>query len=538
MKVLPNSSKFFWLCICCLALFGRAAAQFSKNIALEGHLAYPDCLSALWGYTDPQGNEYALVGTCSGTSIVNITDPGHPHEVYFVPGPNTIWREMKTWGHYAYIVTEGGTGLTIVNLQNLPGTNLSHTVYQNTGSGMITNAHTIWIDENGKCYLYGASGFPGGDGCVVLDLAPDPENPVYLGKSAVNYFHDGFVRGDTLWASAIYAGVLEVYDVSVPHAFQFLGSRNTPGNFTHNAWLSDDGKTVFTTDEVPDGVITSYDVTDLHNIRELDRVQMDPAGNETPHNVHYMNGWLPTAYYREGAVIVDAHRPENMVVTGYYDTHYPDTGSNSFEGVWEVYPFFPSGRMIAGDRANGLYILNPKYVRAGYLEGVVTDTATGIAISGASVFFSGLLPGDTLLTSVDGSYKTGAPDSGLYVVTFAKAGYESKTFYVTLDHGLVTERDAALRPVGYTPPPPAEDFSNLSVWPVPAVSQLQINGIPGTVETIQLVDVNGKTVYRQDFNGFPYVTVDVSPFASGDYYLVFRGGSKKPKTRKIIILKP
>ncbi len=48
--------------------------------------------------------------------------------------------------------------------------------------------------------------------------------------------------------------------------------------------------------------------------------------------------------------------------------------------------------MIAGDRGNGLFILNPGYVRAGYLEGTVTDTATGVPISGASVFFSGLLP--------------------------------------------------------------------------------------------------------------------------------------------------
>jgi len=513
------------------------SAQFSKNITLEGHLPYNTCLSALWGYTDPQGNEYAIVGTCTGTSIVDITNPGTPVEKYFLPGPPSIWREMKTWDHYAYVVTENGLGsLTIIDLSNLPDTNLSYTVYQNTGAGLLYNTHTIWIDENGICYLFGATGFNSnaGEGCVVLDLKPDPMNPTFLGAKGGLYYHDGYVRGDTLWASAIYTGVFEVYDMSDPMAPQYLGGRNTPGNFTHNAWLSDDGKTIFTTDEVPDACVTSYDVTDLFNIKELDRVQMDPAGSEVPHNVHYLNGWLPTAYYREGAVIIDAHRPENMVVTGYYDTSFPDTGS-AFDGVWEVYPYFPSGRMIAGDRQNGLYVLNPTYVRAGYLEGIVTDTVTGVSISGASVFFSGLIPGDTLLTSVDGSYKTGAPDSGLYVVTVSKTGYQSKTFYVTLDHAEVTLKDVQLRPNDFMVIPPSDDFSDLVVWPVPASTIMNVKGIPlGTTE-LKLSDSNGKILHSIKLNNNLYVSFDVSTYASGGYFITLMKGKKEQKTLRIII---
>lgn len=512
-------------------------AQLSKNITLAGHLPYNECLSALWGYTDPQGREYALVGTCSGTSIVDISDPAHPQEKFFVPGPTSIWREIKTWGHYAYIVTEGGNGLTILDLSNLPGTNLTYTVLQNVGPGTLSNVHTIWIDEKGHCFLYGATGFlnAGGDGYVALDLAANPTDPTFLGAKTHMYYHDGFVRGDTMWAAAIYNGHMEVWNVADPAQPEFLGNHSTPGNYTHNTWLSDDGKTLFTTDEVPDAFITSYDVSYIHDIRELDRVQLDPLGNETPHNVHYLNGWLPVSYYREGAVIVDAHRPDNMVITGYYDTHWPDTGSNSFEGVWEVYPFFPSGRMIAGDRGNGLFILEPRYVRACYLEGTVTDTATGIPIPGASVFFSGLQPGENLQSAVDGTYKTGAADSGLYLVTFAKAGYESKTFYVTLDHGTVTPLDAALRPVGYSPPPPAEDFSHLKMGPVPASSLLEIWGIPFAVTELKLADVNGKVLYGKKTGGVSYVQVDVSGYSAGTYFLFFYGASKKPKVKRIVI---
>lgn len=538
-KAQSREWRVIFLSAACLFACLLSNAQFHKNITLAGHLPYNECLSALWGYTDAQGREYAIVGTCSGTSIVDITNPAIPQQKYFVPGPNSIWREMKTWSHYAYIVTEGGNGLTIVDLSNLPDTNLTYTIYNNTGpQGLspLTNVHTIWIDENGRCFLYGATGFGNGAGAgyVLLDLVPDPMNPTFLAAKASPYFHDGFVRGDTLWASAIYDGHLEVYKVSDPTDPQFIGNRNTPGNFTHNAWLSDDGKTVFTTDEVPDGVITSYDVTDLQNIKELDRVQQDPAGNETPHNVHYLNGWLPTAYYREGAVIIDAHRPENMVVTGYYDTFFPDTGS-TFGGVWEVYPYFPSGRMIAGDRQNGLFILNPTYVRAGYLEGIVTDTSTGQPLSGVSVNFSGLIVGDTLLTAIDGNYKTGAPDAGLYLLEFEKDGYEAKKFYVTLNNAEITIQNAALRPLGYVPPPPADDFSDLVVWPVPASSLMYVRGIPLDITELQMADLNGKIIFSRSLQSNPFVTLDVNTFSSGGYFLIFRKGNKRVKAVRFVI---
>lgn len=515
---------------------GRAYSQFSKNITLAGHLPYEQCLSALWGYTDPQGNEYAIVGTCTGVSVVNVSNPSQPEELYFVPGPNSIWREMKTYKHYAYCVTEAGTGLTIIDLANLPDTNLSHTVFTSTPVGSINNVHTIWIDENGKCFLYGATGFPQGGGCIVLDLEPDPANPVYLGRLGGPYFHDGFVRDDVLYASAIYDGALLIYNLDYTDsiAFEFTGARNTPGNFTHNAWPTDDSKYIFTTDEVADGFVTAYDMTDVFNIIELDRVQMDPAGSETPHNVRYLNGWLPTAYYREGVVIIDAHQPQNMIVTGYYDTFVPDTGS-TFGGVWEVYPYFPSGRMIAGDRSNGLFILNPSYVRAAYLEGTVTDTSTGQPLSGVEVYFSGLMPGDTLLTAVDGTYKTGSADSGLFVITFVKQGYESKSFYVTLDNAEITIRDAALRPIGYVPPPPAGDFSDLTIWPVPANTQIEILGIPFKVNILQIADVNGKVLQEIKLDNQAYISVPLENYAAGVYYLFFRGATKKPYVRKIVV---
>lgn len=38
-----------------------------------GHLPYSDELSDIWGWADNNGNEYALVGTSFGLSVVDVT---------------------------------------------------------------------------------------------------------------------------------------------------------------------------------------------------------------------------------------------------------------------------------------------------------------------------------------------------------------------------------------------------------------------------------------------------------------------------------
>jgi len=92
------------------------------NMDMLGQLTYSDQLSDVWGYVDEEDNEYALVGTYSGLSIVDVTDPENPNEVFFGSGPNSIWRDIKTWGDYAYVSNESSGGVYIVDLTPLPGT--------------------------------------------------------------------------------------------------------------------------------------------------------------------------------------------------------------------------------------------------------------------------------------------------------------------------------------------------------------------------------------------------------------------------------
>ncbi|MCH7733441.1 MAG: hypothetical protein IIB44_13200 [Candidatus Marinimicrobia bacterium] len=82
------------------------------NTELMGHLAYAQDLKDIWGYVASDGTEYALVGTYTGTSIVDVsTDPGNPTKGAFISGQGSIWRDIKTYDHYMYVGTEASQGI-------------------------------------------------------------------------------------------------------------------------------------------------------------------------------------------------------------------------------------------------------------------------------------------------------------------------------------------------------------------------------------------------------------------------------------------
>jgi len=410
--------------IVALLLFNTLS--FTQNLSLLSYHYYGYPLANIGGYVDSQGNEYALVGTYNGLSIVDVTAPATPIIKFSVAGSPSDWREVKTWQHYAYVTTEGGNnGLQIVNLDYLPD---SVQVKLWTGDAAINNQletiHALHID-NGYAYLYGSNLF--GGAAVICDLNADPWNPHYLGHTAGTYIHDGYVRNDTLWGCHIYDGYFSVYNCANKANPVLLATQNTPDNFTHNSWLSADSHTLFTTDEVNDSKLTAYDVSDLSNIQELDRFQTTPGSGSIVHNTHIIskNGgeFAVTSWYKDGVVIIDVTRPANMIEIARYDTYTQGTGGG-FNGDWGVYPYLPSGNIVASDIDNGLYVLGPNYVRACYLEGIVTDSATGAPLNNVSIQI--LTTSVSTASNLTGDYKTGTATAGTYDVQFSKAGYTTK----------------------------------------------------------------------------------------------------------------
>lgn len=410
-----------------IVIFLQIQISFAQlNMSLLGQYDYPGTrgdVSDIWGYVDEMGNEYAIVGNETGVSIVNVTNPTNLVEVFYTPGANTIWRDMKTWNDKVYITNEGGNGLMIIDLAPLPGST-SLTVTNYTGSTYpFTTAHNLYIDENGYCYIFGADNGVGG--AIILNLNLPTTNPGFeAGRYNQYYLHDGVVRGDTLWGSAINDGFLVVVNVvnkSVPVS---MATKNTPSNFTHNAWFSDDNQRIYTTDEKSNAFLGAYDISDINNITELGRIQSSPGMNVIPHNTHFINNYIVTSYYRDGVTVHDVCDPTNMVLVGHYDTS-PAFSGDGFNGCWGVYPWLPSGNIIAADIENGLFVLDIDYIRAQKLEGVVTDTITSNPINGVQV--SIVSTSATANTNVIGGYKIGIAATGTYDITFSKAGYVSKT---------------------------------------------------------------------------------------------------------------
>ena len=176
--------------IVALLCLNTADAQF--NINLIGHLPYNAPLRDIWGHVDSTGKEYAIVGELAGTSIVDISDPTNPVEIFLSGGAGSDWRDLKVWNNHAYIVNETYNGMKIIDMSNLPNTITTADVYQFTGSTYGFNkAHNLYIDENGFAYIMGADNGVGG--AIILDLNQDPKVPVELGRYNDFYIHDGMV---------------------------------------------------------------------------------------------------------------------------------------------------------------------------------------------------------------------------------------------------------------------------------------------------------------------------------------------------------
>ena len=450
--------------IVCLFFAGSSASQL--NIDSLSHIDYQALhnanLNDVWGYVDEMGNEYAIVGTTEGTSVVNVTNPSAPFEVFWKPGSSSIWRDPCVHGDYAYVTTEADDGMLIIDLSPLPGsTALPTAQYTGSSGSPWQSAHTCYVDENGFAYIFGSN--RGNGGVIILDTQSSPMAPVEVGVFDNWYVHDGFVRNDTMFLAHILNGFVSLVDVSNKANPVLLGSVVTPDAFSHNIWPSTTGSYVYTTDEEAGAYITSYDISDPQNITELDRIQNSPGEGVPPHNVHVKGDYIITSYYSDGIVIHDVSHPNNIVKVGEYDTYLGQ--SSDFIGCWGVYPFLPSGTILASDMTNGLFVLGPTYEKASYLEGIVTDNSSGLPIVNASVQ---ILTNEQIdNTGNSGNYATGILGIGAFQVTYSKVGYYPQTITVVLTQGTIVYQDVQLIPI-----PPF----NLTINVTESVTGLPIEG--------------------------------------------------------------
>lgn len=419
MRCLSTFTAFVFLVLHCNPI------KSQPSLEKIGQLKYSNQeMSSIWGYTAPDGHEYVLAGTTTGMSIVDIKNPEKPTEIHFIPGSNGFWREIKTWKNFAYVSHDNNNfneGILIIDLKDLPE---KITTYDFKGAdSVLRRAHTLYIDEAGYLYLFGGTYSV----CRIYNLNTDPTNPTFVGATTVDYIHDGYVRGDTLWASNIYKGYITAWDLKDRTAPSVLTQFTTPSTFTHNAWLSDNSKYLFTTDETNGAPVAAYDVSDITDVKIVDRFKIKPSEQSIPHNVHVLNDYLIMSHYTQGVVIADASIPEKIVKIAAFDTS-PEYSGGGFNGCWGVYPYFPSGLIAATDIEEGLYILKPTYQRAARIFGTVYDDSSKSPLQYVSIALNDESP--AILSTFEGGFKLGTYKEGNFELTFSKSGYitQKKSF--------------------------------------------------------------------------------------------------------------
>jgi choice-of-anchor B domain-containing protein len=433
-----------------LALCASFALHAQFNTTLRSNLSYDTGVNDIWGYVAPDGTEYAIVGLETGVSFVSLADPDNPVEVDRIRGDFSRWRDMKTFGEYAYVVADEQTadeGLTVVDLSKLPNS-VSFTNNQYVVPGFdrpFVRAHNIYIDTaSARAFVSGGDRNVNDGGILIFDLAAKPALPPLIGVGPKTYSHDVYVQDSLMYCSEIYDGELAIYNINDLDNITEVGTTLTPFTFTHNAWTNETGRIVFTTDERANAPVAAYDISNPIDIELLDEFRPLATINQgvIPHNVHVLDDYLIISYYTDGVVIVDASVPGNLIEIGHYDTWSGPSGG--FNGCWGAYPFLPSGLVLASDRQTGLYVIDPLYQRAARLAGTIVDRELRTPLNNVRVDIQAT-QANTEITDPLGRYKTGLAAGGTYEVTFTAKNYLPLTVTIDLTNGETTTLDTSMQ---------------------------------------------------------------------------------------------
>ena len=355
--------------ISCIAIsqssFNMSLLHHWKDSTITGSTLYDNSFNEIWGYAN-NGREYAIIGSSRGTHFFDVTIPTNPVQVDFVmgrdTGKNIVHRDYHDYQNYLYMVTDEGNGsLQIADLSYLPDS--VHIVYDSDAK--IKLSHNIFIDSaKGKLYSCGGGN---AEKFNVFSLA-NPISPQRIIRGHVDiswwastvgtggYVHDVFVKNDTAYCNA--GDGLYVVDFSgtTPILLASLNSYPDIG-YNHSGWLSEDGKTYALADETWGKKMKILDVSNLNNIQFLDTIGSNVDINSIVHNPIIEGNYVYVSYYYDGVYIYNIENSANPYLTGYFRTS-TEPNFHSYKGCWGIYPFLPSGILLASDMQEGLFVLD------------------------------------------------------------------------------------------------------------------------------------------------------------------------------------
>ena len=375
-NVIENPPSGFFPCENGMAgIYPCNGYDFLGQISLT-ELSAEESANDIWGWTDPStSKEYALVGLDNGTAFVDITDTEELIYLGKLPSATGIspWRDIKVYQDHAFIVSEaGGHGMQVFdltklrNVVNSPETFEADTRY--TGFG---NAHNIVINEvSGYAYAVGTDTFNGGAHFINIQ---DPKNPIAEGGYGANgYSHDAQVvtyngpdadyTGQEIFigANENQVAIVDITDKDNPMQISTIQYTNL--GYTHQGWFSEDQRYFILGDELDeisfgfDSRTLVFDLSDLDNpVLHYTYLGKTAA---IDHNGYVKGDAFYLANYTAGIRILDISGidGQSIIEEGFFDT-YPANNTAAFEGVWSVYPYFESEKIIVNDINSGLFVI-------------------------------------------------------------------------------------------------------------------------------------------------------------------------------------
>ncbi len=383
---------------------GFAGPYTCENVDLEGLVPLAQLGGAAgndsWGWTSADGQDIAMMGTGRNVAFVDVTDPTTPTVIGLLPTPDgdtteadgAIWRDMKVVNDHAFIVSERGGGVQVVDLNALAANPLGPTgivepvtTYKGLPSGVyhLDGFHNIVAnDETDTIYLVGVDSHNQG-GMIFLDVA-DPAKPTIAGRFSHGLtIHDAqctIYRGPDADYNGNYAGpdmdgdadngsqaelcftfdedeinIVDVSDKKNPTVvntidYTALNGAGTPGAdnavtgfYAHQGWLTQHHDFLIFNDELDElntrvGALTGGTTTYWVELADLDAKDDDGRFNGAPVQ-HHKHDTLATDHnlYVKGDLIFEANYTAGLRVL-----RYPEEGLRNGEltevGFFDVDP--------------------------------------------------------------------------------------------------------------------------------------------------------------------------------------------------------
>jgi hypothetical protein len=346
-------------------------------------------------YSDLYGEgNVAVLGTYSGRGvyIFDITNPDSPVMAnWYNPSPQQQFLEAVVVNHIGYFGSGiGNEGVHVVDLTN-PYSPVLLSKITSTNGGGYNVIHEILVDGN---FLYETDSRT--PTIKVINIS-NPAAPTFVRNivtSDLLFIHAVHIAGGRLFTSGwgdwsnfdVATGKTEIWDISnVAVQAPLIGTVNT-GNRAHSSWTSTDGNYLYSCRELLDGDLRVYNITNPANPTLVKSIHAADLGLNAicPHNPVVMGNLLFVSWYQAGLQVFNISDPANPVRVGQFDTFSPafnrtpelerasaEPGDavcgpdslarsipGSFDGNWAVYPFLGLNKVLLGDLANGLFIVD------------------------------------------------------------------------------------------------------------------------------------------------------------------------------------